>query len=67
LSQIQAAIANQSSATRPWQRYEPLSRYLDPGLWPSDDIVLQDLTFAKLAIQLLTETQRNDLEVTVSE
>jgi hypothetical protein len=31
LGQIQAAIAHQSFWRRPWQRYEPLSGFLDPA------------------------------------
>jgi hypothetical protein len=67
LSQIQAAIAHQASALRPWQRYEPLAGFLDVELWPTDESVLQDLTYAKLAIQLLSDKQRQDLEVALSE
>jgi hypothetical protein len=67
LNQIQAAIAHQSSANRPWQRYEPLSGFLDSELWPTDQSVLHDLTFAKLAIQLLSEKQREELEAALSE
>lgn len=66
LSQIQAAIAHQSSANRPWQRYEPLAGFLDTELWPTDESVLQDLSYAKLAIQVLSDRQREDLEVGLS-
>lgn len=65
LAQIQAAIEHQSSPRRPWQRYEPLSAFLDGGIWPTDETVLTDLTFAKLAIELLSDRQRADLEVAV--
>ena len=67
LTQIQVAIAHQSSASRPWQRYEPFSSFLDSDLWPSDQTVLQDLTFAKLAIQVLSDRQIEDLELALSE
>lgn len=63
LAQVQAAIDHQSSPRRPWQRYEPLSSFLDNDIWPTDEVVLRDLTFAKLAIQMLSERQRADLEV----
>ena len=62
LGQIQRAIDHQSSAQRPWQRYEPLSGFLDPDIWPTDEAVLGDLSFARLAIQILSETQRQELE-----
>ena len=62
LAQIQRAIAHQFSGRRPWQRYEPLSPFIDSGLWPSDETVLLDLSFAKLAIELLSKTQKRDLE-----
>jgi hypothetical protein len=67
LAQIQAAIEHQYSRTRPWQRYEPLSAFLDSDLWPTDQTVLQDLSFAKLAIQILSESQRRDLEAALEE
>jgi hypothetical protein len=67
LSQIQAAIAHQASANRPWQRYEPLSGFLDAELWPDDESVLQDLSYAKLAVEILSEKQRQDLEVALAE
>jgi hypothetical protein len=66
MNRIQAAIAHQSTATRPWQRYEPLSGFLDSDIWPTDQTVLEDLTFAKLAIQVLSEKQRQELEVALS-
>jgi hypothetical protein len=62
LAQIQTAIAHQSSGRRPWQRYEPLSGFLDPDIWPADQTVLSDLSFAKLAIEILSETQRRELD-----
>lgn len=67
LGQIQAAITHQSSRLRPWQRYEPLWGFLDDGLWPDDETVLRDLSFAKLALQMLTEAQRKELEAALSE
>ena len=67
LTQIQRAIAHQSSWQRPWQRYEPLSAFLDSEIWPTDQSVLQDLSFAKLGIQILSETQRRDLEDALAE
>src|SRR6266849_9961873 len=36
LSQVQAAIAHQTSWRRPWQRYEPLSAFLNSDFWPTD-------------------------------
>jgi hypothetical protein len=63
LAQIQAAIDHQSSPRRPWQRYEPLSAFLDCVIWPTDEVVLRDLSFAKLAIEMLSDRQRADLEV----
>lgn len=63
LAQVQAAIDHQSSPRRPWQRYEPLSAFLDDEIWPTDDVVLGDLSFAKLAIEMLSDRQRADLEV----
>lgn len=65
LAQVQAAIEHQKSPRRPWQRYEPLSAFLDSGLWPTDEVVLRDLSFAKLAIELLTEQQRAELDLAV--
>ena len=67
LAQIQAAIKHQYSWQRPWQRYEPLSSFLDSEIWPTDETVLLDLTFAKLAIQILSEAQRRELEAALSE
>lgn len=67
LSQIQAAIEHQSTPSRPWQRYEPLAGFLDSELWPDDETVLVDLSYAKLAMQVLSESQRQDLEVALSE
>jgi hypothetical protein len=67
LAQIQAAIAHQSSWRRPWQRYEPLSGFLDPDIWPADQTVLSDLSFAKLAIEILSETQRRELDNALAE
>lgn len=63
LAQIQAAIDHQSSPRRPWQRYEPLSAFLDSEMWPTDEVVLRDLSFAKLAMEMLSDRQRADLEV----
>jgi hypothetical protein len=67
LAQIQAAIAHQYCARRPWQRYEPLSAFLDSELWPNDQILLLDLSFAKLAVEILSEAQRRDLEAALAE
>jgi hypothetical protein len=67
LSQIQAAVGHQFSMERPWQRYEPLWRFLDSELWPDDQSVLQDLSYAKLAIEIMTEAQRRDLEAALEE
>ena len=67
LSRIQSAITHQSSRLRPWQRYEPLWGFLDEGLWPDDETVLRDLSFAKLAVEMLSEAQRKDLEAALSE
>jgi hypothetical protein len=67
LSQIQAAIAHQAATQRPWQRYEPLSGFLDSELWPDDQSVLQDLSYAKLAIEILSEPQRRNLEAALEE
>ena len=67
LAQIQSAIAHQSSWRRPWQRYEPLSAFLDSAIWPTDETVLLDLSFAKLAIEILSEMQRRDLEAALAE
>lgn len=67
LSQIQQAIDHQSSWQRPWQRYEPLSGFLDSEIWPKDQTVLQDLSFAKLAIEILSEAQRQQLESALEE
>lgn len=67
LTQIQRAIAHQFSWRRPWQRYEPLSPFVDSDLWPSDQTVLVDLSFAKLAIEILSESQKRDLEAALPE
>lgn len=67
LSQIQCAIDHQSSALRPWQRYEPLGAFLDVDIWPTDQTVLHDLSFAKLAMQILTDAQREELEAALAE
>lgn len=67
LGRIQSAMDHQSSSLRPWQRYEPLWRFLDEEIWPTDQAVLQDLSFAKLAIEILSESQRQDLEVALAE
>lgn len=67
LSSVQAAITHQSSRLRPWQRYEPLWGFLDDSLWPDDETVLRDLSFAKLAVEMLTEAQRKELEAALSE
>lgn len=67
LAQIQSAISHQSSWRRPWQRYEPLSAFLDSEMWPTDQTVLLDLSFAKLAIEILTEAQRRDLDAALAE
>ena len=67
LAQIQAAIQHQHSWQRPWQRYEPLSAFLDSEIWPDDQTVLLDLTFAKLGIQILSDDQRRELEAALAE
>lgn len=67
LTQITRAIEHQQSPLRPWQRYEPLSAFLDPDIWARDEMVLLDLSFAKLAIQLLSDAQRRELEIAISE
>ena len=67
LAQIQDAIDHQCSWRRPWQRYEPLSAYLDSEIWPTDQTVLMDLSFAKLAIEILSESQRRDLDAALAE
>lgn len=67
LTQITRAIEHQQSPLRPWQRYEPLSAFLDPEIWGRDEMVLLDLSFAKLAIQLLSDAQRQQLEIAISE
>ena len=67
LAQIQKAIAHQSDWRRPWQRYEPLWGFLDSDLWPDDQTVLQDLSFAKLAVELMTDGQRRELEAGLGE
>lgn len=65
IAQIQRAIAHQQSWQRPWQRYEPLSSFLDSDIWPTDECVLQDLSYAKLAIEILSAQQRCDLEASL--
>lgn len=67
LAQIQGAIKHQYSWKRPWQRYEPLSAFLDFEIWPNDQTVLLDLSFAKLAIEILSEDQRRELEAALAE
>ena len=67
LAQIQGAIKHQHSWQRPWQRYEPLSAFLDYEIWPDDQAVLLDLSFAKLAIEILSEAQRRQLEAALAE
>lgn len=67
LAQIQRAIDHQSSSLRPWQRYEPLSAFLDADIWPTDQTVLRDLSFAKLAIEILSDAQRRELEAAFTE
>ena len=67
LSQIQRAIDHQYSWQRPWQRYEPLSGFLDSEIWPTDHNVLQDLSFAKLAVEILSDAQRQQLESAIEE
>ncbi len=67
LAQIQRAIAHQQSWQRPWQRYEPLSSFLDSEIWPTDQSVLHDLSYANLAIQILSSQQRCDLEASLEE
>jgi hypothetical protein len=62
LTQVQEAIAHQRSWQRPWQRYEPLWAFLESEIWPNDQTVLLDLSFAKLAIEILSEEQRRDIE-----
>jgi hypothetical protein len=67
LAQIQSAIQHQYSWRRPWQRYEPLSAFLDSEIWPNDQTMLLDLSFAKLAIEILSEAQRTELEAALAE
>jgi len=67
IAQIQGAIVYQYSRQRPWQRYEPLSAFLDTEIWPTDQTVLLDLSFAKLAIEILSEEQRRELEAALAE
>jgi hypothetical protein len=67
LAGIQAAIDHQRDWRRPWQRYEPLSTFLDSEIWRDDQSVLYDLSYAKLAIQMLSEAQRQDLEAALEE
>jgi hypothetical protein len=67
LAEIQAAIEHQRDWRRPWQRYEPLSSFLDADIWRDDQTVLQDLSFAKLAIEMLSATQRQDLDEALTE
>jgi hypothetical protein len=67
LAQIQVAIEHQYSWQRPWQRYEPLSAFLDSEIWPTDQTVLLDLSFAKLAIEILSDEQRCELEAALVE
>lgn len=67
LTQVTRAIEYQQSPQRPWQRYEPLSAFLDPDIWSGDEAVLLDLSFAKLAIQLLSDAQRQELESALEE
>ena len=67
LAQIQGAIKHQYSWQRPWQRYEPLSAFLDSEIWPNDETVLVDLSFAKLAVEILSEEQRRELEAALAE
>jgi len=67
LAQVQHAIAHQHSWQRPWQRYEPLWAFLDSEIWPSDETVLLDLSFAKLAIEILSEAQRREIEGALAE
>lgn len=67
LAQIQGAIKHQHSWQRPWQRYEPLWAFLDSEIWPDDEAVLVDLSYAKLAIELLSEEQRRELEEALAE
>ena len=67
LAQVQHAIEHQYSWQRPWQRYEPLSAFLDSEIWPDDQTVLLDLSFAKLAIEILSEQQRYELEAALAE
>ena len=67
LAQIQGAIAHQRSSRRPWQRYEPLWAFLDSDIWPTDQTVLLDLSYAKLAVEILSEAQRRELEAAIAE
>lgn len=67
LAQVQKAIAHQHAWQRPWQRYEPLWAFLDSELWPTDQTVLLDLSFAKLAIEILSEAQRREIEAALAE
>jgi hypothetical protein len=62
LAQIQRAMEHQFSWRRPWQRYEPLWAFLDPEIWPDDRSVVKDISYAKLATEILTERQRRELE-----
>lgn len=41
--------------------------FLDSAIWPNDQTVLLDLSFAKLAIEILSELQRRDLEAALAE
>lgn len=67
LAQVQKAMAHQHSWQRPWQRYEPLWGFLDSEIWPTDQTVLLDLSFAKLAIEILSEAQRREIEEALAE
>lgn len=67
LAQVQHAIAHQRSWHRPWQRYEPLWGFLDSDIWPDDQAVLLDLSFAKLAVEILSAEQRRELEDALAE
>lgn len=67
LAQIQRAMNHQFSWRRPWQRYEPLWAFLDPEIWPDDQSVVQDLSYAKLATEILTESQKCALDAALED
>ena len=67
LAQIQRAVGDGFARRRLWQLFEPLSAYLDPEIWPDEQSVLQDLSYAKLAIEILSKRQRQELERALGE